>query len=156
MTESEDCGIHNPMTNTAQQLDVFVGVDELNQLPLAHVFRATAPARVVAERVTCGQVEVFDKPGEEWWLVRIDGHATVLKPTEVVALEASTPQVLRHLSRISHNRHLGEVEAKERRERAARIAACPGHELVEHEIARCLRWVGCKHCGLGGTVSSDD
>ncbi len=143
-------------TNNAQQLDVFVEVDTLNGLPLAHVFRAMAPARVIAENVTCGPVEVFDKPGEEWWLVRIEGRVDVLKQTEVEALEASTPQVLRYVARLADRRFRAKAEAQRQVDQAARIAACAGHEFVSREIGRCLYSIACRHCGAGETVDSSD
>lgn len=141
--------------NTAHTAEIMVDAETLNTLPLAHVFKATGPARVVAENVTCGPVEVFDKPGEEWWLVRIEGRVDVLKPTEVEALEASEPQVLRYLWRLAGRRSRAAAVAEENAKRAARIAACAGHEWTSIEIGRCLHSIVCRHCGAGEVVSSD-
>lgn len=142
-------------TSTAlKQTDAFIEVDTLNALPLAHVFKATAPARIVAENVSVGPVEVFDKPGEEWWLVRIEGRVDVLKATEVEALEASTPQVLRYLARLADRRARAEAEAKRQAKVAASIAKCPQHRLREIQIGRCLYRIVCD-CGYVETVSSD-
>lgn len=144
--------------NTATAIrtdDLFVGVDELNRLPLADVFIAIGPARVVAENVTVGPVEVCDRPGETKYLVRIEGRVDVLKDSEVEALEASRPQVLRYLARLAAIRDRAEAWRKDRAERAARVAACRGHEFVSQEIGRCLHYIECRFCGLGETVSSD-
>ena len=141
-------------TNTARTADIFVGVDELNRMPLADVFRATGDARLVAEGVSCGPVEVCDRPGETKWLVRIETKVDVLKDSEVEALEASTPQVLRYLARLADRRFRAESEAKRQAEVAASIAKCPGHRLREIQIGRCLYRIVCD-CGYVETVSSD-
>lgn len=140
------------MNTAMKQADAqYVSVDELNRLPLAHVFRAIAPARVVAEGVTCGPVRTDEGVR---YLVRIEGRVDVLKQTEVEALEASTPQVLRYLARLHGNRARAEAHAAWQAERAARIAACPGHTLHEVQIGRCLYRLVCE-CGYVETVSSD-
>lgn len=145
-------------TDTAQQLDVFVetvSVEALNQLPNAHVFEATAPAVVICEGVTLGPVRVFDKPNETWWLVRWDSYSDVLKPTAEECMAAVAKRVQRRLNRIEGNRARAAAEAKRQAKVAASIAQCPGHQLREVEIARCLRRIVCS-CGYVETVSSDD
>lgn len=139
-------------TNNAQQLDVFVDVTTLNAYPLADVFVAVGPARVVAENVTVGPVMTDE--GVQY-LVRIEGRADVLKETEADALEAAAPQVLRYLARLTDRRFRAEAEAKRRAEVAASIARCPGHQLREVEISRCLYRIVCS-CGYVETVSTDD
>lgn len=143
------------MTNTAeQQSDVeYISVDALNAMPLSRIFPAVAPAKLIAEGVSVGPVMTHE--GEKY-LVRFDGKVAQLARTEAEVLDLAGPSIRRHVGRIAYNRSLGEREARERQERAARIAACPGHQFVEREIARCLRWVGCELCGFGETVDSSD
>ena len=131
--------------------DLFVGVEELNAMPLADIFRAVAPARVVAENVTVGPVMTDEGVR---YLVRIEGRCDVLKETEDDALEASAPQVLRYLARLADRRFRAEAEAKRQAEVAASIAKCPQHRLREIQIGRCLYRIVCD-CGYVETVSSD-
>lgn len=139
-------------TNTAlKRADVFVDVSTLNTYPLADIFVAVGPARVVAENVTVGPV-MTDKGVR--YLVRIEGRADVLKETEADALEASAPQVLRYLARLADRRARAEAEAKRQAKVAASIAKCPQHRLREIQIGRCLYRIVCD-CGYVETVSSD-
>lgn len=139
-------------TNTARTEKITVDAETLNRMPLAHVFVAVGPARVIAENVTVGPVMTDE--GERF-LVRIEGRVDVLKPTEVEAIAASVPQVRRYINRLEGTRDRAAAEAKRQTERAARIAACPGHEFRSHEVGRCLHYIECKHCGAGEVVSSD-
>lgn len=140
------------MTNTAlKQTDAFVDVDALNALPLAHVFRATGPARMVAEGVSVGPVQTDE--GVKY-LVRFDGKVAQLARTENEVLELAGPSIRRHVARIEGNRARAVAYAKRQAEVAASIAKCPGHQLRAVEIGRCLRRIVCP-CGYAETVSSD-
>lgn len=138
-------------TNTAQQFDVFVDVTTLNSFPLSDIFVAVGPARVIAENVTVGPVMTDE--GERF-LVRFDGRADVLKATEAEAVSASAPQVRRYIERLEDRRARAAAETERQVALAASIARCPGHQLREVEIGRCLRRIVCS-CGYVETVSSD-
>lgn len=142
--------------STARTAEIMVDAETLNAMSMGDIFIATGPARMIAERVSVGPVEIVDRRGETWFLIRIDGIIDVLKRTEAEAVEAAAPQIRRFINRLEGNRARAAAEAKRRQEQAAAKAACPGHEYVGREVGRCLTYYACKNCGCGETVDSSD
>lgn len=129
-----------------------IAADDLNALPLADIFRAVGPARLVAEGVSVGPVMTDE--GVKF-LVRFDGRVGQLARSEEEVLELAGPSIRRHVSRLAAARDRAVAAAERAAERAAKIAACLGHLMVEYREGR-GHVVACKLCGYSDGISSAD
>ena len=141
--------------NTATAIrtdDVFVDVEALNGMPLADVFPAVGPAKVIAEGVTVGPV--LTDQGEKY-LVRFEGKVGQLARTEEEVLGLAGPSILRHVARIESGRARAAAFAEWQAERTAKIAACSGHVMHERAEGR-GHVLYCCRCGYSDGINSAD
>lgn len=138
--------------NTAIAAEIMVDADALNRMPLADIFHAVGPARMVAEGVSVGPV--MTDQGVKF-LVRFDGKVGQLAGTENEVLDLAGPSIRRHVLRLEGQRARAKAFAEWSRERAAKVAACPGHIMHARAEGR-GHVLFCKLCGFSDGINSAD
>lgn len=138
--------------STAQVAEITVDAETLNRMPLADIFVAVGPARVVAEGVSVGPV--MTDQGVKF-LVRFDGKVGQLAGTENEVLDLAGPSIRRHVLRLDGLRARAKAFAEWSRERAAKIATCPGHIMHGRPEGR-GHVLFCKLCGFSDGINSAD